>query len=473
MEAEVCVVGGGPAGSVVARRLARLGHQVCLIERRAFPRPHVGESLPPGILPLLEVAEVRERVERAGFLRPNHALIQWSEGRPRERSFGPLQGFQVDRGRFDQLLLQAAADAGVRVLQPASAKRPTREASGRWRIPLRGPGGPLSLRAKFLVDASGRNMTLRGDRPRTAPGTLALYSYWKHVPWSGCETRVEAGPRAWYWGAPLPDGTFNVMVFLTPEELRRHSRADLDAVYREHLSRSNLLSVCLRGTALHRARACDAGCRAAVDMIGPDWIRVGEAAFTIDPLSSQGVQTAIKSALQGAVAVHTLLIAPEHRPAALQFFQHRQTEAVERHREFSRQMFAELESRFQDGFWQNAAGHSPSPAEQPAPRRLPPKTSLGSLSPSRSLRLVEEAGLRPTPVMEGNLIRERPALWHASLRRPVAYLEGVAADRLLRPLKTQAMCTDVLADWSELVPAETGWKILTWMWRHGLVVAAG
>jgi flavin-dependent dehydrogenase len=70
VEAEVCVLGGGPGGSSAARKLALLGHRVVVVERAAFPRAHIGESLPASVLPLLDVLGVRERVERAGFLRP-------------------------------------------------------------------------------------------------------------------------------------------------------------------------------------------------------------------------------------------------------------------------------------------------------------------------------------------------------------------------------------------------------------------
>jgi NADPH-dependent glutamate synthase beta subunit-like oxidoreductase len=66
--ADVCVIGGGPAGSTIAHRLASLGHEVCLVERDAAPRPHIAASLPATILPLLEVIGVRERVEGEGFL---------------------------------------------------------------------------------------------------------------------------------------------------------------------------------------------------------------------------------------------------------------------------------------------------------------------------------------------------------------------------------------------------------------------
>ena len=82
---EICVVGGGPAGAAIARQLARLGHQVCLVEKAVFPRAHIGESLPPSILPVLDLLDLRQIVEAAGACRPESAFIRWSTHLPFEK----------------------------------------------------------------------------------------------------------------------------------------------------------------------------------------------------------------------------------------------------------------------------------------------------------------------------------------------------------------------------------------------------
>jgi 2-polyprenyl-6-methoxyphenol hydroxylase-like FAD-dependent oxidoreductase len=65
----VCVIGAGPAGSTFAARMAQLGHDVCLVERQSFPRRQLGESLSPGVLPLLDMTGARQSVEAARFRR--------------------------------------------------------------------------------------------------------------------------------------------------------------------------------------------------------------------------------------------------------------------------------------------------------------------------------------------------------------------------------------------------------------------
>ena len=131
-EADVCIIGGGPAGSTLAIRLAQLGHRVCLVERATFPRRHLGESLSPGVLPLLETIGARRAVEEAGFRRVRSVQVTWDQG-PTERQDSAQQGLLVDRGPFDQLLLERARAAGVRVLQPAVVRERHLEESG-WRL---------------------------------------------------------------------------------------------------------------------------------------------------------------------------------------------------------------------------------------------------------------------------------------------------------------------------------------------------
>jgi len=128
MDADVAVLGAGPAGSTVANRLARLGYDVQMFESSAFPRPHVGESLHAQVLPLLDQLAFREEINDAGFLRPRGAIVFWA-GECRFRT-EVASGFQVDRCRFDAILLNAARNAGARIAQPARVTHFTKTSCG-------------------------------------------------------------------------------------------------------------------------------------------------------------------------------------------------------------------------------------------------------------------------------------------------------------------------------------------------------
>src|SRR5260221_11513130 len=107
MAAAICVIGAGPAGSTFAARMAQLGHQVCLFERARFPRRHLGESLSPGVLPLLETTGARTAVEAAGFRRIRRVHVKW-DGPFQIREDTRAKGLLVERGGFAEPLLDPA-----------------------------------------------------------------------------------------------------------------------------------------------------------------------------------------------------------------------------------------------------------------------------------------------------------------------------------------------------------------------------
>lgn len=454
-------MGGGPAGAAVARRLALLGHEVCLLERAPFPRPHVGESLPPAILPLLEALGVRERVERAGFLRPERAIVRWSEAADRSKSQPGEPGFQVDRGHFDALLLDAAREAGVRVLQPATALRPICERPGHWWVPVHGSPGITSVRAAFWVDATGRRAVSGGRKRRLSPPTLAIYAYWRNTGIPGPETRVEAGEEAWYWGAPLPDGSFNATVFLDPARCGA-AHGDLEPRYRALLRKSALMAACLDGELAGPVSACSATSYAAEAPAGETFLRAGEAGFCVDPLSSQGVMLAIQSALQASIVVHTLRTAPAHGDAAIRFYRERLLQTAARHAALAARHYAEPERYRDRPFWQ---ARSPNPGAPAEPKRhFATRWGLHD-----RVRLSAEATIVATPCVAGDLIALRSALQHPALEGPVSYLEDIEVVPLLNHVRAGMTLWQIAQAWEPQLPLTRRLALAGWLAERGIL----
>src|SRR5688572_11040292 len=176
-EFDVCVLGGGPAGSVLAARLAQLGHRVALVERAAFPRPRLGESLSAGVLPLLDAVGARALVEGARFPRVHRVRRAWG-GDAEERVDPRAEGMLVDRGRLDALLLAHARALGVTVRHPAAVRACARDGAG-WRLRVEEDGRATDLRTALVADAAGRAGALPTRRRRTGARTLALHGYWR------------------------------------------------------------------------------------------------------------------------------------------------------------------------------------------------------------------------------------------------------------------------------------------------------
>jgi flavin-dependent dehydrogenase len=452
----IAVIGAGPAGCTLAARLAQLGHDVTLIERAAFPRPRLGESLSPGVLPLLAATGARAAIEVADLRPVSTVDVRWGRG-AEQRHDALAAGRIVDRGQFDQRLLEHARSLGVRVLQPARLVVQHPDARG-WQLDVEVGGRRIALRARLVADATGRARNLAPDRRALACRTLAIYAYWRGrgLPARPC---IEAGADVWYWGVPLPDGTCNTLAFV---DLDRASHAGpVAAQLQAHLQRSELLAGCRGATLVGPVRAVEATPVLAAACVTATSIRVGDAALAIDPLSSTGVQKAIQTALAGAIVVNTLVRRPERHDAAVRFYQDMLGRAAAQHRSWAAWHYHEVASGTPGRFWQDRAAGARAP-EPPTTGDAPDVDVPLALSP----RL--EIGVEP--VLDEEFVSLKPAVRHPGLDGPVAFVGGMELAPLLGRVRPGMTSLELARDWSRTVPLPLGLSIARWLVTRGLLV---
>jgi flavin-dependent dehydrogenase len=470
--ADICVIGAGPAGSVFAARAAQLGFSVHLVERSAFPRAHLGESLTPGVLPLLASVGARAAVEAAGFARVRSVLTTWDHAIA-ERVDVRESGLLVDRGRFDALLVAHARASGVEVMQPARVSSMQEHADG-WTMlvdPADHPETrPLRLHARFVVDATGRHAILGGRRRRTGPRTLALHAYWRG-PALPARPRIEAGRDAWYWGVPLPDGSYNTLAFVDADVVRAAPSMPIEARLLALLARSGLMDECPGARMVGPARAADATPYLDDASVTRTSIKVGDSAMALDPLSSSGVQKAIQTALSAAIVVNTLLRRPSDAEAAMEFYRDSLGHASERHRRWAASHYATVAARESDAFWQcrSDAALAPAAPETDLAERSAIVARIASPDP---VRLSPDVEFVEIPRLGAEFVGRGSALRHPALDAPVAYLGGWELAPLLRSMRPGMTPMQAVRAWAPGVPLETGIGIAEWLLRHGLLVAA-
>jgi len=307
---DVLVVGGGPGGSTVATFLARGGLRVAVAEREVFPRFHIGESLLPANLPVLDRLGVRERIERRGFIRKYGAAFHdqesdleyrfyFQEGKP-----WPNHAYEVPRAEFDQALLEhAAAESGVSVLQPATVERVEFDAEGVTAEIREGDGG-RAVRARFLVDASGRDGFLASRRQsrRTAIpglGKVSLFAHFEGAPrWAGREEgmiRIFVFEDGWFWWIPFA-GTVTSVGCVLHARTARDREGSLDALFDEMIGRCRRVSEGLRDA--HRITPVMSAANfsyRADPVVGDRFLCVGDALAFVDPIFSSGVYVAMQT----------------------------------------------------------------------------------------------------------------------------------------------------------------------------------
>jgi flavin-dependent dehydrogenase len=461
--ADVCVVGAGPAGSVFATRMAQLGHEVRLIEQERFPRSRLGESLSPGVEPLLDSAGLETALDAQNATRVRNVWVAWADGLqlredPRE------QGLIVDRGAFDLALVEGARSHGVNVLQPARVLD-RRQSGGRWRLALDVDGWRETLKADFLAEAGGRSAASGRVRVQTGAPTLAVYAYWRAARLPSTP-RIEAGEDAWFWGVPLPNGTYNALAFVDPKAFRA-APGELARRLLDRLAGSLVLEDCRGAERIGPARAIDATPYLARDCVAANAIRLGDAALAIDPISSSGVQKAIQSALSGAIVANTLLRRPAAADLAMSFYRAQLDDASERHRRWAADHYGTVAVTRGGPFWaERSKGRQ---VEASTPPSEPVDAHAMAAMP---VELSSEAAFVEMPCLDGEFVGVAPALRHPRLETPVAYLAGRALAPLLKDFSPGRTPLQIARDWSSRMPLESGLAIAGWLVNHGVLVSA-
>ena len=221
---DIVVIGGGPGGSACATLLADQGYRVTLLERAKFPREHVGESLLPASIPVLEQIGVMPAIESAGFVVKHGATLVWGKDPdPWSWYFADDPGqrptsFQVVRSEFDHILLRNAAEHGVDVREEHQVLDIEFDADRVSGVKYLHAGEPGSIDCRFLVDASGQAALLsrklglhQWDEHFK---NLAVYGYYqdaKHLdPPNNGNIFIESYEHGWLWKIPLHTGVTSV-----------------------------------------------------------------------------------------------------------------------------------------------------------------------------------------------------------------------------------------------------------------------
>lgn len=346
---EVLVIGGGPAGSTAATLLAKEGHGVILLEREQFPRYHIGESILPSCLPILDLTGAREKIEQHGFQRKGGAYFEWGD-EEWELAFGALRGeaqysWQVVRSEFDQILLEHAASVGVDVRHETVVKEVIFDESGRasaarWSRPKDGVEGAISF--DFMVDASGRagvlaTRHLRNRRFHEAFRNVGVWGYWEGAAPLNRGPEGAIGvcsiPDGWFWLIPLHDGSMSVGVVTTKAGFNAQKRRyqDLESFYRAKIGTCRLASeVLASGHLVSELRVESDYSYAAESFAGPGYLLAGDAACFLDPLLSTGVHLATFSGMLGAAAIVGIFSGAVTADEALTFYGTAYRQAYER-----------------------------------------------------------------------------------------------------------------------------------------------
>ncbi|MFD8070938.1 tryptophan 7-halogenase [Streptomyces parvulus] len=331
-EFDVVVVGGGPGGSTVSTLVAMQGYRVLLLEKEEFPRYQIGESLLPSTVHgICKLLGVEDELKKAAFMPKRGGTFRWgSNPEPWTFSFsvsstfsGPTSlAYQVERMKFDQILLENARAKGVDVRERSSVADVVEEDGRVAGVVYRDADGVRhEVRSRFVVDASGNKSRIQSRIGGTRHYSdffknIALFGYFEGgkrlaAPNSG-NILCAAFNSGWFWYIPLTDELTSVGAVLRREALDRVQGDREKALM-------GLIDECpLIAEYLSEARRVEDGPYGEVRVRKdysycqdtfwrPGMVLVGDAACFIDPVFSSGVHLATYSGLLAARSINSTL----------------------------------------------------------------------------------------------------------------------------------------------------------------------
>lgn len=336
-DCDVLVIGGGPAGSTVAALLAERGHQVVLLEKARHPRFHIGESLLPANLPLLEKLGVADAVRAIGmekwgaeFHSPWHMHKQSFEFSDAMDKSMPM-AYQVRRSEFDEILIRNAASKNARVTEGCQVMKVeflARE-GGALVTARHDDGREAMIHTRFVLDASGRDTFLanrfKSKQRDKKHSSAAIFAHFSGV---DREEGKAAGnitiawfDHGWFWVIPLADGATSVGVVTWPYYLKTRNQKPLEQFFLETIALSRpLRERMVHARLISPVEATGNYSYACKHTHGKDYLLLGDAYTFIDPVFSSGVMLAMHSGFVGAETVDVCLRQPQNKPAALKAF---------------------------------------------------------------------------------------------------------------------------------------------------------
>ncbi len=331
-EADVVVAGGGPGGSTLATLVAMRGHRVVLLEKEKFPRFQIGESLLPSTVHgVCRLTGVADKLAKAGFTKKRGGTFRWGAN-PEPWTFAfsvsprmtgeTSHAYQVERGKFDQILLDHARETGVDVREQHTVTDVV-EHNGRVRgvTCTDAEGNTATIGARYVVDASGNKSGIYQRAGVTRQyseffRSLALFGYYeggKRLPEpDDGNIFCAAFDSGWFWYIPLSPALTSVGA-VVPRELASKIQGDPEQALTALIAECPSISDCLRDARrvtegqYGQVRVRKDYSYASTRFWSPGMVLVGDAACFVDPVFSSGVHLATYGALLAARSINTVL----------------------------------------------------------------------------------------------------------------------------------------------------------------------
>ena len=320
---DVIVAGGGPAGSTTASYLRKHGRSVLVLEKEQFPRFHIGESLLPCCGEIWDELELKDEMARRFIVKPGARFIHNESGAEYTYYFAyairpdhPF-AYEVQRGEFDQMLLDNSARLGAEV-RYLTAVRDVEFLPDRVKVTARPEtGADYTVEAQMFVDATGRDTFLGGKFGLKVTDDLVTTNVACFTHYEGCQRQAGSDEGnitivlfdgGWWWFIPFRGTLTSIGCVLQKDFTRSRRGLSSEDMFAAALAETPAMQKLLSGATRVRPVGTTGNwsyrCR---QYYGDRFLMVGDAAAFIDPLFSTGVLMAMQGGRFAASAIHSAL----------------------------------------------------------------------------------------------------------------------------------------------------------------------
>lgn len=314
---DVVIIGGGPAGCTAALALEKQGvKKILVLESGAYDKFVIGESIPPSAKVVFNYLSIYEDFLQEGHLPCYGTCSYWGDDRKgfNDTVLSPYgHGWHLDRRKFNLFLSKKATQVGVEVQTNALFSDTDSQKDGSHEIAFVQDGIRKTVRTRVVIDASGAKSIFaksQGSVQKESPSLVCLTRRFKILPEDDISslTRIEAAPNGWWYGAKLPNDELLVAFYTDPETVKSSSMQQPD-VWMEALNQTTSIQEGVyENQALGRGiKGFQAKSFCLNRVVGKNWLALGDAASSYDPITSRGVYKSMTDACVAAQAIATLL----------------------------------------------------------------------------------------------------------------------------------------------------------------------
>ena len=311
LQTDVLIVGGGPSGASAALSILNgASYTVSIVEQSDFNSTRVGEHVSKSIFDLIDYLNLgKSDFEKDSFMPAYASKTYW--GNDQVSTINTIftideATFQLDREKFDFKLIEIAAERGATIYPRTKCLEYEQLVDKSWRVALRHPGeGKFTIRAKYLVDASGRSANVCrkvGGISHKHDSLMAVGMFFDLNEGSKKFDQIlESVELGWWYAACLPDNRM-VITFFSDADIISEGKIHQVDIWKQLLKESKQIKNVL---ANNQAMSDKLWVRNAQTQLSDTrnvarFIAIGDAAASFDPISSMGIGFSISSAIYAA-----------------------------------------------------------------------------------------------------------------------------------------------------------------------------